>query len=206
MGYCCCICRLRNEGLLAWGPRGGPVCREYSNRSAEPWPTLELSCLRSATALAPLGSPSLVWGLLGAAACSAALRCAFSMISSCFFLSFARMGTRSDGTGVLSLKFFENPRRSFNLTFLSCMTLARRSSATRIFCFSENCLNAFKASTSTLPVAFDGGALANDDVGVSWRVACLGTLSSLGKSCFFEGVETGSDTFLLGLAEAASEG
>lgn len=85
-----------------------------------------------------------------AAAWSAALRCAFSLISSCFFGSLARMGTKSEGTGVLSLKFLEKPLKSFNLTFLSCITRCLLSSATRLFCFSENCLNAFNASTSTL--------------------------------------------------------
>lgn len=113
--------------------------------------------------------------MTGEAACSAAWRCAFSIISSCFFLSFARIGTRSEGTGVLSLKFLEKPRRSLSLTFLSCITLCRRSSATRIFCFSENCLKAFKVSFSTLPVGLvvGAGAFAGCEVVASSVTACF---------------------------------
>lgn len=48
-----------------------------------------------------------------------AFRWAFSIISSCFDLSFARIGTRSFGTGVFRLKFFENFIRSLSFIALS---------------------------------------------------------------------------------------
>ena len=57
-------------------------------------------------------------------ACSA-LRCALSIISSCFDLSLARIGTKSFGTGVKSLKFLENFTKSLNLTALSLDTRLR---------------------------------------------------------------------------------
>ncbi len=60
---------------------------------------------------------------LGAAtALFSALRCAFSIISSCFDLSFARIGTKSLGTGVLRVKFLENFMRSLSLIALSWVT------------------------------------------------------------------------------------
>ena len=58
-------------------------------------------------------------GLAAADNCSSASFCAFSMICSCFAGSLARIPTRSVGTGVFSLKFFENLKRSFNLCVLS---------------------------------------------------------------------------------------
>jgi hypothetical protein len=44
---------------------------------------------------------------------------ALSTISCCFFLSLAKIGTKSGGTTVLSLKFSANFFRSFSLTALS---------------------------------------------------------------------------------------
>ena len=67
----------------------------------------------------------LVAGLGGVSEACSALRCAFSMISSCLDLSFARMGTKSLGTGVKSLKFLENFTKSLNLTALSLDTRLR---------------------------------------------------------------------------------
>ena len=64
-----------------------------------------------------LGSVGVV--LVAAVAFFSAFRCAFSMISSCFDLSFANMGTKSFGTGVLRVKFLENFMRSLSLIALS---------------------------------------------------------------------------------------
>lgn len=54
-----------------------------------------------------------------AASFSSCCRRAFSIISSCLLGSLARMGTRSLGTGVPSLKFLEN--------FISSLSLIVRS-------------------------------------------------------------------------------
>ena len=69
-----------------------------------------------------LGSDEAAAGLDGDVAFDSAMRCAFSIISSCFDLSFARIGTRSLGTGVISLKFCENFIKSLSLIALSCVT------------------------------------------------------------------------------------
>lgn len=65
---------------------------------------------------------------------SSALRLAFSCISFCLAGSFAMMGTRSDGTGVLSLKLSANFFRSFSLTSLSFFILAERNWSTFLLC------------------------------------------------------------------------
>jgi hypothetical protein len=78
---------------------------------------------------------------------------ALSTISCCFFLSFARIGTKSGGTTVLSLKFSANFFRSFNLTALSRRARERWCSWAFIFSTAENCLNALTTSFSTVSVA-----------------------------------------------------
>ena len=85
-------------------------------------------------------------------ACSA-IRCAFSMISSCLDLSFARMGTRSFGTGVKSLKFFENFKRSFIRIALSADARLRRLSCTFIFSILAKSRKESSSSVSTFSVA-----------------------------------------------------
>lgn len=79
------------------------------------------------------------------------------MISSCLDLSFARMGTRSLGTGVRSLKFLENFMRSLSLMALSWFCWSRRRAWIRIFSMFANCRNESKTSVSTFVVAFSAG-------------------------------------------------
>jgi len=129
-------------------------------------------------------SPELARVFAGIDAFCSASRCAFSMISCCFVLSFARIGTKSFGTGVCSLKFDENFFRSLSLIALSCTARLLRSSATLFFSVLAKFLKAARASSvSTLEVAFDIGAL-----GVSARrevfvAAALTVEPSLLLSC-----------------------
>ena len=59
---------------------------------------------------------------------------------------------RSLGTGVMSLKFFENFLRSFSFTALSCDALLRLLSWTLIFSTARNCRNESRTSCSTFSV------------------------------------------------------
>ena len=132
-----CGCRSL-AGMVACGPWGGYAGRvdEWSRFSdgfdprAEFGVTFVPSYFASARGLRGLRSPAVVASFSGAAvdaeADASAFRCAFSMISSCFDLSFARIGTRSLGTGVTNLKFFENFIKSLSLIALSCETRWRR--------------------------------------------------------------------------------
>jgi hypothetical protein len=87
---------------------------------------------------------------------SCTARRAFSTMTFCFTSSFARMGTKSCGTGVLSLKFCENFLRSLSFTALDsrCKDLWR--SDMRSFSAAENCLKESKRSCSTFAVALSG--------------------------------------------------
>lgn len=101
-------------------------------------------------------STAVVAGLGGVDFISWTVLSAFSTICACLFSSFASIGTRSVGTGVLSLKFCENFFRSFSLTAFDSRAIDRCRSDIRSFSAAENCLNESRSSCSTLAVALSG--------------------------------------------------
>jgi hypothetical protein len=95
-------------------------------------------------------------GLGGVTFSSCTARRAFSTICCCLFSSLAKIGTRSFGTGVLSLKFRENFFRSFSLTAFDSRAIDRCRSDIRNFSAAENCLKESRRSCSTFAVALLG--------------------------------------------------
>lgn len=83
---------------------------------------------------------------------------AFSTIAACFVSSLARIGTKSVGTGVLSLKLRANFLRSFSFTALFSRAIVLCRSDKRSFSDAENALNESSRSCSTLVVASCGFA------------------------------------------------
>lgn len=96
----------------------------------------------------------------GLALFSSALRFAFSWISFCFAGSLAMIGTRSDGTGVVSLKLSANFFKSFNLISLSFRALDWRMVSTFFLCWAAKPLKALATSRSTVAVALGTPAAA----------------------------------------------
>lgn len=113
------------------------------------WP----SYLASAKGRADVWSPEVAASLGVAAVEDRELRCAFSIISSCFDLSLARIGTKSFGTGVWSLKVEENIFKSLILMALSCETRSLLRSESLNFSKFANCRNETSTSDSTFAVA-----------------------------------------------------
>lgn len=105
---------------------------------------------------------------------------ALATISSCFSFVLARMGTRSAGTLVCSLKFSENFLRSLSLTDFSRRALPRlrsRVARWRSWCLSfsefENCLKESKTlreMSSTAPSA--GFLWVEVEAGLGVSVGC----------------------------------
>jgi len=119
---------------------------------------------------AALGSAMVLDAFGGVVFISCACLLALSTIACCFVSSLASMGTRSDGTGVLSLKLSANFLRSLSFTALFSRAKALWRSEIRNFSAAENCLKESSRSCSTLVVAscgrpaFLGGMAATPDL------------------------------------------
>lgn len=90
------------------------------------------------------------------AACSALV-----WISTCLSRSLARIGTRSSGTRLFSLKLAANFLRSLSFTFFSCLLLLRCASCAclmRSFSVLANCLNASEVARMGFSAWFVGAA------------------------------------------------
>lgn len=101
--------------------------------------------------------------------------------------------TRSEGTGVLSLKLSANLFKSFNLTSLSRLALIARLFSTVRLCWLAKLLKAFVTSLSTVAVAF--GGVASGLAGATVRPA--GSVV-LGTDAFVSGVATTLDSVVVG--------
>jgi hypothetical protein len=122
----------------------------------------------------------------------------------CFTSSFARMGTRSCGTGVLSLKFCENFLRSLSLTALDSRAKDLWRSDIRSFSAAENCLKESKRSCSTFAVALSGlpGFLAGIPATVGLKVVLgFGVCSAVGLA---RGAAVGATAALAGTSLGVS--
>lgn len=116
------------------------------------------SALAVGARAAAFGSETVGDVLGGEALVSAACLRAFSTMAACLVSSLARMGTRSVGTGVLSLKLRANFLRSFNFTALFSRAMFLCLSDMRNFSAAENALKLSRRSCSTLVVASCGFA------------------------------------------------